>query len=383
MKMRNIATPDRMATRLMLNLFLGAAIACSSPHSACGSSPGRAFTEAERIFHGDPRWLGADAALSVPISENRILWLFGDSFVATTNAHVRTESDMVRNTVAIQTGKDPRTASVTFHWHQGQDGSPASFFPEREDHWYWPGHGIRLAEGPLVVFLYAIVATPGYGLGFACKGYAVAVIDDPDGAPETWNPRIVDAAAHRFDAIPATAVVREGAYVVAVAIRQEGTHAGALVRYPVTSLARGDVTTAEWWTGDAGGWVRNSSLGERTPVFVLDDAGSECSLHWDARAGSYVHVASYGFGASTVGLRTAPHLTGPWSSPRFIYRPPESDSPRPFVYAAKAHPELRGPTAADLVVTYVANSPEFWDLLTPEGARSLYWPRFIVVPIGE
>lgn len=381
--MPNFAYRVCLAIPCMLTLMMVLAIGWSSPHAAAGNSTGRAFAEANRMFQQDPRWLGADAALSVPLSKGRILWLFGDSFVATSDARVRSESRMLRNTVAIQTGTDPRTASMTFHWRRDIDGSPASFFAERGKQWYWPGHGIRLDEGPLVVFLYAIAATPGQGLGYASVGYALAVIDNPDGAPETWNVRVVDAARDGFDAVPATAVIRDGAYLVAVAIRQQGAHAGALVRYPVTSLLDGDATRAEWWTGDAGGWVAGASLGERTPVFVLDDAGSECSLHWDERSGSFVHVASYGFGASVIGLRTAQTLTGPWSPPRIVYRPPESDGPDPFVYAARAHPKLIGPKATDLVVTYATNSLEFDDLLTLEGARSLYWPRFVAVPIGE
>ena len=115
----------------------------------------------------------------------------------------------------------------------------------------------------------------------------------------------------------------------------------------------------------------------------MDDAGSESSLHWDARAKSYLHIASYGFGASTIGLRTAPALTGPWGSPVVVYSPPESDGPQPFVYAAKAHPELVGPEAADLLITYATNSFNFGDLFTEEGRNSLYWPRFVVVQVGK
>jgi hypothetical protein len=358
-------------------------LACSTLIRTPTRPAGRAFTKAETLFHQDPRWMGADAALSIPLGNGRTVWLFGDTFVATTDAHVRSESAMVRNTVAIQTGEDPRTASITFHWRQDSDGLPASFFPERGENWYWPGHGIRLDEGPLVIFLYVLVATPGQGLGFASTSYAIAVIDNPDAPAETWHPRIVDIAPSTFDAVPATAVVQDGAYIVTVAIRQAGTHAGALVRYPTALLAEGVVDDPEWWAGDERGWVPESSLGASGPAFVLDDAGSECSLHWDERTGSFIHIASYGFGASTIGLRTAAELTGPWSSPVVVYGPPESDGPRPFVYAAKAHPELVGPNAADLVITYATNSFEFGDLFTPQGARSLYWPRFVLVRVGK
>jgi len=344
---------------------------------------GRAFNEAEELFHQDPRWLGADAALSVPLGNGRTVWLFGDTFVAKTDAHVRSESNMVRNTIAIQTGNDPRTASMTFHWGYNVDGSPASFFPDPDKSWFWPGHGIRLDEGPLVIFLHTTIATPGQGLGFATAGYSVAVIDNPEASPEAWNPRIVDVDPSIFDAVPATAVVQDGAHVVAVAIRQGGTHAGAIVRYSTASLAQGDASGAEWWAGSERSWVKESLLGPGGPAFVLEDAGSECSLHWDERAGSYVHIASYGFGASTIGLRTAPDLTGPWSQQMVVYRPPESDGPRPFVYAAKGHPELVGRDPADLVLTYATNSFEFDDLFTQQGRDSLYWPRMVLVRVGK
>jgi hypothetical protein len=368
--------------RFVLMVVTLSAISCSSKPAASGPR-GHAFLEADRLFHQDPRWLGADAALSAPLSKGRTLWLFGDTFVALSSANVRSESNMVRNTVAIQAGDDPRTASIAFSWRKNTDGKPASFFPEHGERWYWPGHGIRLAEGPLVIFLYDMANTPGKGLGFACAGYAIALIDNPDAPAATWEPRIVEAAPSAFDAVPATAVVRDGAYVTALAIRQEGAHAGALVRYPAASLVKGDISRAEWWAGDARGWVPESALDSGGPVFVMDEAGAECSLHWDEQTRSFIHIASYGFGASTIGLRTAPALTGPWSSPVEVYRPPESDGPRPFVYAAKAHPELVGQNAADLVVTYATNSFEFGDLFTQQGARSLYWPRFVIVHVGK
>ncbi len=382
MRLRIRPSQSRVPTRLLLIFLALAAVAFLSIGCIASAPTGRAFPEAEGLFHQDSRWLGGDGALSIRLSGDRILWLFGDSFIATSNAHVRTESKLVRNTVAIQTGRDPRTASVSFGWGQKSDGSPTAFFPGYGERFYWPGHGIHLDKGSLVIFLYAFVATPGKGLGFEPIGYAIAVIVNPDQPVQAWQLRIVDAKADAFDAVPATAVIQEDKYVVALAIRQQGGHAGALVRYPIAALARGDVTQAEWWAGDARGWVPASMLGKDGPAIVLDDAGSECSVHWDRRTESFIHVASYGFGATEIGMRTAPALTGPWSAPVIVYRPPESDGPRPFVYAAKAHPELVGPGPADLVVTYATNSFEFADLFTKQGERTLYWPRFVAVRLG-
>jgi len=378
---RGLARAGRFEAHALCFVAL-AALAISDEVSAAGSDTARQWPAADHFFHKDLHWLGGDAALSVPLGGERTLWLFGDSFIATSDRALRSESRMIRNSIAIQQGRDPRSASLRFHW-RGDQASPESFFPEQGDRWYWPGHGIRLSEGPLVIFLFTLIATPGQDLGFATVGHAVAVIDDPDAAVDTWQPRIRDIPSPGFDALPATALVADGDHIVALAIRQHGTHAGALVRYPASGLAAGRLEEAEWWAGEARGWVHETSLGPEGPAFVLDDAGAECSLHRDERSGWFVHVASYGFGATTIGVRTAPALTGPWSAPRMIYRPPESDGPRPAVYAAKAHPQLAGPDAADLVITYATNSFDFADLFTPRGARELYWPRFVAWRLPE
>lgn len=365
-----------LAGLLALAAAQGAETRAASPFEA-----GRPFLEAEALFRRDPRFLGADAALSIPLGPGKTLWLFGDTFVALDEAAPsRSNSKMVRNSVAIQTGADPRTASIEFGWRRGDDGAPASFFPESGGLLYWPGHGVRPRDdGPLVLFLFRVRNTPGEGLGFAGAGYALAVIDDPEAPLREWRPRIVDAAPSPFDALPATAAVRDGEFVVGLAIREKGAHAGALVRHRGARLERGDLSGAEWWNGSA--WVPERALGPGGPAFVMDDAGAECSIHFDARARAFVHVASYGFGASEIGVRTAPALTGPWTAPTIVYRPPESDGPRPFVYAAKAHPEIAGEDPRDLVVTYATNSFEFGDLFTEKGRRDLYWPRCVAVRI--
>ena len=60
--------------------------------------PAAGWSQADALFHGNPKWLGSDAAYSVALGSNRTLWLFGDTFVATTASNVRAQSKMVRNT---------------------------------------------------------------------------------------------------------------------------------------------------------------------------------------------------------------------------------------------------------------------------------------------
>lgn len=347
------------------------------PCIAIAQTPtGHAFEEAESLFHQDPRWLGADGAHSIRLNDKQLFWTFADTFVATSDAHVRHESAMPRNTVAIQTGSDPLTATMKFHWRDEPDGAPTSFFPDDGQAWYWPQASILLDEGPLVTFLYRIVNTPGQGLGFKTTGYAVSVVRNPDSPVETWVPQIFKSNRGRFDFFPATALVRDGDFIVAVAIPQGAELSGALIRYPAASLAQGAIQNPQWWTGDESGWVTESQLGPEGPKIVFDHAGSECSIHWDQRTESWIHITTYGFGAATIGLRTAAELTGTWSEPVTIYQPPENNFPRPFVYGAVAQPELVTSSRGDFVVTYSTNSFDFEDQLSN---NQLYWPRVITV----
>src|SRR5205085_10439079 len=134
---------------------------------------GASWPEAGRLFHQDPRWLGADGAYSVDLGAGRSLWLFGDTFVATSAASLRTESSMPRNTIAIQDGRDPTTASMRFFWGTNAAGKPASFFADTTNTWVWPGDGLRLPSGPLIAFLSVERATPGPGLRFASAAWPV------------------------------------------------------------------------------------------------------------------------------------------------------------------------------------------------------------------
>lgn len=353
------------------------------------SGTGASWPEADALFRQEPRWLGGDGAASVDLGGGRSLWIFGDSFVATSAANVRAESEMIRNTVAIADGPDPSAATLRFAWRTDPDGSPAPFFADAGDEWHWPGAGVRLATGELLLFLAALRATPGQGLGFTEAGFRAVLIADPPGAePLDWPLQWIEPEPPAFDpeAMVGTAVVLDGEHVVALTAGRGSAHVGWLVRWRAADAAAGELSAAEWWAGDAAGWVPQAELGAAAPATVIDDAGPECSLHHDARLGRWVHVASRGFGATTIAVRTAERLTGPWSAAADVFTPPESrgegvEGVEPFVYAAMAHPELAGRTPGALVVTYATNSFEFADLFTPAGAASLYWPRVVEVTL--
>ena len=369
-------------SRILSWLLLGALLLAALPPTASGAPAelrvptmaAEAWPAADALFHRDSRWRGGDAAYSVPLGGDRVLWLFGDSFIATSAAPGRRASRMVRNSIAIQRGLDPSIASMTFGWRTDSAG-PASFFPEDGDRWYWPGRGIRIGRA-LVIFLERVHETPGEGLGFRADGWRLALVEDPDAEPSAWRVRILAPPPGPDSMVVGLAAWRDGPDVVTLGIREPGDHAGFLVRWPATDLARGRLDGARWWAGDSAGWVVTRALRGR-PAVVIEDAGPECSLHRDPRTGRQVHVRTVGFGASEIGVSFADRPQGPWSGMISVFRPPESDRKDAFVYAGKGHPELAG---ADLVLTYAANTFAPFETLVAD--TTLYYPRFVCLRFG-
>lgn len=338
--------------------------------SGCGAAAdarARAWPQADALFRRDERWLGADAAYSVPLSGERTLWLFGDTFVATSQAHVRRESTMVRNTVAVQHGLDPVTASLRFAWRTADDRQPASYLAEAGERWFWPLHGIARGE---VVTTFWLEEAPGGGLGFEAVGVrALRTEDAANDDPLAWRWRDLELPSVSFGArIGASVLVFEG-HVYAYAVEEPGGHAVYLLRWSEGAFDAGALDRPQWWDGR---WVPHAEL-SGAPAVVIADAQTEFSVSASAGGTGLVLVQTEGFGATTIGIRTAPRPEGPWSERTTVWRPPESDREGVLVYAAKAHPELAG---EGLVVTYASNAADFGELVADE---TLYWPRFVRV----
>jgi hypothetical protein len=328
-----------------------------------------AWRDADRLFRGDPHWVGADVASTVDLGDGRILWLFGDTWIDPSGTGTRRGARMVSSSVAIQTGTDPSTAAIAFSWGRDGRGGPASFIPDPEGERLWFGTGV-LVDDRLVLFMSRIITT-NTGLGFESVGWTAFLVENPDAAPSAWQVRPLETPANPLGIdLGFAAVSRLGEYVYAFGSPNPiKSHPIYAARWPVDEVRRGDLQHPEWWAGDLTGWVPDSSGAPRWPLF--EQGQSELSIHRDPVTGQFLAVHTQGFGAADVMVRSAPALTGPWTAPRMLYRPAEYYLPDIMIYAAKAHPELSG---ADLVVTYATNSFDFGRVAADS---LLYYPRFV------
>lgn len=351
---------------LCLALLALSLAACGSGAPDPPAASGRLWPDADKLFHADARWIGGDGAYSVDLGGGRVLWLFGDSFIANDPSNPeRADSKMVRNSIAVQTGYDPSNAFMQFYWPE-QAGEPQSFLGETPGHWYWPMHGIRI-DDTLMLFYEQLNTPAGDPSGFETDAWTAAVVGEPDASPSAWRiePATLPATSHGVTL--GEAVVRRGE-VVYIYGTAGFTHAIYVARTSADDVRAGRLDALEWWTGD--GW---SGAADASPDAIVSVGAPELSVHYDPRFDEYVMVHSEGIDSTTLALRVADSPEGPWSAPRDILRPPESFEPDAFVYAGKAHPELHG---GDLVATYVPSSNRETPLADE---KRLYFAHFVKV----
>ena len=336
------------------------------PSWATDSSPwaltARPWPEASALFRSDPHWLGGDGASSVALGRERILWLFGDSFVNSGTSGSRRDAVIVRNSLALQEGTNPALSRLSFFWNS-QSETPGSFFKEQETRWFWPGCGIRIGDR-LLLFLMEVKKSENV-LGFDLAGWRAALITNPDKKPECWQLRWLATPSVYSDMIigSGSALVK-GLFLYTFGVDRH-THKVYLLRWPLSAIRQGDLSAPQWQMKDA--W-REQRPSDPLPTAIFRTGAMEFTVHYDRKIRQYLEMETGGLGESSFFFRSAPTLAGPWSERRPFYRPPETRDAGLMIYAGKAHPGLSG---APLVLTYVVNAMDYSRLLAD---RNIYYP---------
>jgi len=320
------------------------------------------WLDADLLFRNDAKFRGADSAYSVDLGQQRVLWLFGDTFVGEV-PNSRSGSEMVRNAIAVQQGYDPTSAVIAFHFGSKND-APAAFFATDNEGWLWPGPGVRLDSVLLLLMMH--VRSTSEGLGFETVGSEALLVENPDDDPTEWSPRTLQLPPEPAGVkLGAGAVLLLGDYLYSFAPVEPGNHDLYLARWHRDDVRAGTLQGIEWWA-DTNGFVTDGTLARP----VVRDVQTELSVHQHTD-GQLMMISVDGFGSTNVVARTAPAPHGPWSDAVVLARPTESERPGVLVYSAKAHPELRG---SEFVVTYCTNHSDFPTLVKD---MNLYFPRFL------
>jgi hypothetical protein len=339
--------------------------ACTANAETIG--PFHPWPRADRLFHSDPRWLGGDGAASIDLGEQRILWLFGDSFIAHHPPFSRQNAAVIRNSLAIQYGRNPERAKMSFLWQTSKRRPSAIFKGPTVNQWLWPVNGIRLDRHLLVVLVE--VATDSNDLGFSLTGWRMALIDNPDDFPWNWRVTYPRKPTPDFGLlIGAGGLVHQGEFLYAFSPERMGAHDVFLARWPMKDIDRGLFDSPEWWVGTRE--FKAATESTQRPVPIFPDGQAEFSVVHLPELGRYAQFQTRGFGQAHVVMRTASKPEGPWSAPQVVYTP-SIDDHRLLVYAAKAHPGLDGGRPA---LGYMTNSLD-WDRVLSD--TTIYYPRLL------
>jgi len=309
------------------------------------------------------------------LGKNRVLWTFGDSFVDTNPDPTRRQrrtAQFLRNSVAIQTGRDPSQADFHPYWQKNRDGTPVSFFRSEGEVFYWPGGGLLLDQ-KLLLFLMRI-RNAKTGLRFSVVGWGAVLVHHPQDCPKDWTMKYIATPQNPYGIIVGSgSSIRVADWIYSFGAEDALRHKIYLTRLPVADAMVGDFSNLQWWNGPDATWLKQAEIVDRPPLPIVNHGQTEFTVHYESRLKSYLLTQFMAFPHSCIAVRGARKLIGPWSQLQAVFRPEESDITRSdtMVYAAKAHPEL---TANGLAVTYCTNT---FHLATVRKDESLYYPRFV------
>ena len=349
--------------------------------SSCGAQPAvrvEALPSLDALFDNRKGWTGADGAYSLPLSDDLILWLFGDTWLGNIRDGEHVNATIVNNSIAIQRGLFPSKASLEFYFGRSPTGKPEAFIrPADGRGWHWIYHGIFTRQG-LYLFLVQIERTekpPEFG--FKVIGSWLGHVANPMDPPDHWQINQRRIPWGNFSSSAATFfgswVLEQGPWLYIYGTTEDvvdGFHHKYMI---LARVAANRLATFDQWRFYADGdWLPDFTQAERLGAGMAN----EYSVSYLPSLGKFILVYNENGSSRNIVARFASHPWGPWSRSVALYQCPEMSRGRDiFCYAAKGHPEL-SITPGELIITYVANSTDFYKMAAD--AR-LYRPRFIRV----
>ncbi len=374
-------------------------------------------------------WTGGDGAGTIDLGDGRTVWLFGDSLIGTVKEGKHAAgTHMINNAIAIQKiNDDRRPAADQFQFAWGAKdaaGKPTAWVvpdPQKvkptvpitnkkyPHGWYWPAGGGCLIETAtkdkkqkkLITFMFHVGRTAqDRGVwSFKNIGGAMVVVDHPEKPVNQWKPRQLDLpftvdidqvelarkesrkevyeTTWGMSCLVEPASDRSGnktVYIFGARQKTKFNRQLLVARVPASRIE--DFKSWRFFAGE-NRWSKSAS--EAKPI--ANQMAAEFSVHVVAVDGKrkFVLIQSDPMLGTKIYARTADSPAGPWSKRIVLYDVPDvRKSKNYFTYAAKAHLELS--PRGKLVVSYVVNSQDFWEMLRD---ASIYRPRFVTVSIKE
>jgi hypothetical protein len=359
---------------IMLPILLLTLASAAKPADTPKVVKAEPLPEVETKFRRTEGWVGGDGAFSCPVSDQRTLWLFSDTWVGAIRAGKRSDVTLVNNTVGVQEGMGSN-AQLTFAIARAEDGKPkALFVPPDGRGWFWLYAGITSGD-ELHVFLprFEKSSEPG-AFGFRAVDLWLGKVSNPTTASTNWTVNYTQVHSADFTAERkrsfGSALLRVNEHIYIYGYEEKPGKPFPARRLLVARVPEGKLDDySSWRYLTDGTWQADA----RKATGQIDGLATEFSVSYLPDLKHYALVyTEHGLSERILG-RFATSPEGPWSEPLLLYTCPEMKRKKKvFSYAAKAHPELaRG---NELIVSYVVNAFELGPVLDD---AELYWPKFV------
>jgi hypothetical protein len=324
-------------------------------------------------------WLGADAAYSIPLSDGRDLWIFGDTLQGKQRVVQGNVPAMVRNSIGTSTCSARGKWRIRYYLRRDANGEPEDFFAaQHRKTWYWALDGFRSGNDVWVTLLCVRATNAKSAMGFETCGSDLAKIASRGPDPRQWKITYYPLVADGVHAYPSATTVTDGNNVDLFALKEQGDKPLIAARIPQSGL-NDPQRNLQYLTAD-GKWTKGFDPEHAQAVMTPGSSELSIRYHPELKLWLAVMFAQDALSPDIV-LRSAPSATGPWSKGQVIYSVSEMKpgtaryDKDTFCYAGKEHPEFE---QGDLVFTYVCNT-----FAVPKLASELniYFPHAVRIPM--
>ena len=328
------------------------------------------------VFRQTNHWAAGDVATTIPISDGRVLWLFGDSYINQFDPATGTLPGLfnARNAILLQNTNDLMHPQTLCHF----ESRDKSFFrppvPGSPEVWpcFWPGAGFQSAN-TVYVYLTEMQKTPTGGMwGFKAIGRYWAKMSFPE-LKVTGYQELPSFNGISFGC-GFVQDARSG-FTYAFGDRHHGIGSDVFVaRFP-TVHPEGD-----WSFWDGKDWGANV-----TNAAAIAE-GASISVNVCKVKDKFLLVTTAFSVACDQGkeiyILTSDSPTGPFSPRKKIFTVDDTvEGHHPFFYMAEAHPEFINDDG--LLITYCINGYAPCVPTTVNGRMNpdYYRPRAIRLPL--
>jgi hypothetical protein len=335
-------------------VLLACSTLCSQASTPAKVHKDETFTEFFRRTNG---LTAGDGAISVPLTDGRVLWLFGDSHLDDLEQRTGTMPCLfqTRNAGLLQSSKEAKDALTLV----GAKPGFRSWFKNstNNNEWFWPGCGFQSGE-KLYIYLFALRKTKEGGMwGWEATGQdywgriELLTVNPAQGSSEGLGPAT-------YIPLPAlngigfgNGFVKEDDFVYAYGGKQREL---ASDLYVARFKSAAPATAWTFWDGT--NWTSNATHA------AAIGRGASTSLHVCKVKGNFLMTTS-AFSmrcdqGKDIYMATSLGPTGPFSAQKKIYTIEDRYQGHvPFFYFPIAHPEFIN-DRNELLVTYSINGYE-------------------------